>query len=407
MSQTNALGRIVSILGPGLLVAATGVGAGDLATAAFTGLNVGTVVLWSILVGAAIKFILNDELARYQVKTGDTLLEGMLDKSAGIFRWLWLVYFVLWSYMVAVALMSACGVVLYAIYPAGLTPAQGKILYGILHSIVGYILIRRGGYQLFEKIMKISIAGMFIAILFTASKLPIPPKDILSGLTIPRLPKDPQKLAWTLALMGGVGGTVTVLNYGYWLRESRRDHASLQQYNTFDIAISYGITAVFSIAMVLIGSQIQVAGKGATLIIRIADELDSMFTSYIKWIFLIGAWATVFSSLLGVWQGVPYLFADMWKKIALRQSPAHKPTSTYWPYLTGLAFIPITGLWLGFARMQQWYSLIGALFMPILSIALLVLYATDKRLRPLTSYSYVVMVLLVIILIFFAWIATY
>ena len=29
-----------------------------------------------------------------------------------------------------------------------------------------------------------------------------------------------------------------------------------------------------------------------------------------KWIFLTGFWGAVFSSMLGVWQGVPYLFAD-------------------------------------------------------------------------------------------------
>ena len=42
-------------LGPGLLVAATGVGAGDLATAAFTGSHLGPAVLWAVLVGAALK----------------------------------------------------------------------------------------------------------------------------------------------------------------------------------------------------------------------------------------------------------------------------------------------------------------------------------------------------------------
>ena len=39
------------VIGPGLLVAATGVGAGDLATASFTGSQLGTAVLWAVLVG--------------------------------------------------------------------------------------------------------------------------------------------------------------------------------------------------------------------------------------------------------------------------------------------------------------------------------------------------------------------
>ena len=49
-------------LGPGLLVAATGVGAGDLATAAFTGSHLGPAVLWAVLVGAALKFLLTERV---------------------------------------------------------------------------------------------------------------------------------------------------------------------------------------------------------------------------------------------------------------------------------------------------------------------------------------------------------
>ena len=46
------------LVGPGILVAATGVGAGDLATAGFAGSQLGVAVLWAILVGAFFKFVL-------------------------------------------------------------------------------------------------------------------------------------------------------------------------------------------------------------------------------------------------------------------------------------------------------------------------------------------------------------
>ena len=47
-------------VGPGLLIAATGVGAGDLATAGFAGARLGVIVLWAIVFGAAMKFVLNE-----------------------------------------------------------------------------------------------------------------------------------------------------------------------------------------------------------------------------------------------------------------------------------------------------------------------------------------------------------
>ena len=57
-------------------MAATGVGAGDLATGAFTGSALGTAVLWAVLAGAALKYALNEGLARWQLVTGETLLEA-------------------------------------------------------------------------------------------------------------------------------------------------------------------------------------------------------------------------------------------------------------------------------------------------------------------------------------------
>jgi len=41
-----------------------------------------------------------------------------------------------------------------------------------------------------------------------------------------------------------------------------------------------------------------------------------------RWAFLVGAWGAVFSSLLGVWQSVPYLFADCWRLIRKPRTPA-------------------------------------------------------------------------------------
>jgi len=58
--------RLLAVIGPGLLVAATGVGAGDLATASLTGIRLGTTVLWAVIVGAGMKYLLNEGLARWQ-----------------------------------------------------------------------------------------------------------------------------------------------------------------------------------------------------------------------------------------------------------------------------------------------------------------------------------------------------
>ncbi|RPI57754.1 MAG: hypothetical protein EHM50_11465, partial [Lysobacterales bacterium] len=87
-----------AILGPGLLLAATGVGGGDLATATFVGGLLGTTVLWAVALGAFMKFVVTEGLARWQLATGETLLEGVTRRLGPIVIWIFLPYFLLWSF---------------------------------------------------------------------------------------------------------------------------------------------------------------------------------------------------------------------------------------------------------------------------------------------------------------------
>jgi len=67
-------------IGPGLVIAATGLGAGDIIAASVAGAKYGTTLLWAALAGALMKFALNEGLARWQLATGTTLLEGWVQR---------------------------------------------------------------------------------------------------------------------------------------------------------------------------------------------------------------------------------------------------------------------------------------------------------------------------------------
>ena len=237
-------------------------------------------------------------------------------------------------------------------------------------------MVRLGGYALFEKLMGVCIGVMFVTVVTTACLLQPSWPDLISGLLVPTIPDAGKELAWTIAVMGGVGGTVTVLCYGYWIREEKRFTASDLRFCRIDLGVGYAMTALFGISMVIIGSTIEAEGSGANLIVSLGDRLVSETGSLGKWAFLLGAWGAVFSSLLGVWQSVPYLFADLWRLLGSSPNDDH-PIDTRAPayrwYLYALATVPMLGLWIGFARMQQGYAVVGALFMPMLASSLLLL----------------------------------
>jgi Mn2+/Fe2+ NRAMP family transporter len=380
------LRRLLAIVGPGILVAATGVGAGDLATAAFTGSVLGLAILWAVIVGAFLKFVLNEGLARWQLATSTTLLEGCADRFGRTIIWLFLCYLAVWSFLVAAALMGAAGVTGHAIYPLFGTEAanDNKIFYGVLHSVVAVVLVNVGGYRLFGKVMSACIGIMFVVVVLTAIAMRPSFGALASGLFWPTISAG--GVSWTIALMGGVGGTLTVLCYGYWIREEGRQGIEDLKTCRIDLATGYVMTAVFGLAMVVIGSSLgAMEGKaGAKLIVEIAGQLDTTLGPLAKWAFLLGAWGAVFSSLFGVWQSVPYLFADSWSlatsgRNGQKSNRADTKSLPYQAYLYSIAFIPIVGLVaVPFKTMQKTYAVVGALCIPFLAIALLVLNGREK-----------------------------
>ena len=91
------------------------------------------------------------------------------------------------------------------------------------------------------------------------------------------------------------------------------------------------------------------------------------------------SWAAVFASLLGVWQSVPYLYADYYgiiKKLPSEERQrVTRVTST--PYRLALLFVTLAPLPFAFTQRPIaiiiTYTIVGSLFVPFLAATLLYL----------------------------------
>ncbi len=394
-----------------MLLAATGVGGGDLATGTFVGSIVGTAVLWAVVVGALLKFVVTEGLARWQLATGDSFLEGVTQRFGPGVIWVFLPYLCLWSFIAGSAQISACGVAMHAVFPIFEDATHGKIFFGILSSLGGLGLVLRGGYRLFGKIMRVCISVMFVTVVMTAIALWPGTGEVLRGLLLPNIAElAGESLTWTVALIGGVGGTLTVLCYGYWMREEGRTGPEALWICRVDLGVGYAMTALFGVAMVIIGSNVQIEGAGATLLVDLAERLEESIGPIGKWMFLIGAWGTVFSSLLGVWQAVPYLFADCWglargDRVPRQIDIVDTKARPYRSFLFLIAIVPMIGLFAGFQQVQKLYTVTGALFFPFLALALLLLNGRSAWIGKQFKNRPVTVVVLLGVLAFFSRIA--
>ncbi len=378
MSQTPPR-RFVDTLrmvGPGLVVAATGVGAGDLVAAAKAGALYGLPLLWTAVLGALLKFVLAEGVARWQLATGETVLEGWMKMLGRPVKILFLAYLLVWTFIVAAALMSACGLAAHALFPQ-----LSVQVWAMLHALAGLAFVWRGGYGLFESAMKWAIGLMFLAIVGSAALQAPPAGETLRGFLIPSLPEG--STIFVLGVIGGVGGTLTLLSYNYWLAEKGWRGREWMRGARVDLGVGYLLTGLFGIAIILLGGMILLP-RGITIsgskgVLEMAVILAERFGRPGELVFLIGFWGAVATSLLGVWQGVPYLFGNyvgLMRGATADEMPRYTDARSrlYRTYVLFMTFPPMLLLLLG---KPVWlviaYAALGALFMPFLAGTLLVM----------------------------------
>lgn len=367
-------------LSTGLLVAATGVGAGDLVLSALGGARYGLVLLWAIPIGALLKYALNEGLAKWELATGTTLLEGWVEKLPRAVPLYFGVYLVFWSFLVAGTLISYTGLAANTILPLPLEDQWGTLIWGGAQSLLTVALIRYGGFRVVEKLMRFFIGVMFLIVVGSAVAVAPDWGAVVKGTFIPGGIYGSEELLFVFALIGGVGGTLTILCYSYWLREQRASAGVSLKEIRKDLGVAYVLSAIFGMAVLIIAAGVKPEEvSGYNLVLSIADRLEEVLGNFGRWAFLLGFWAAVFTSLVGVWNGVPYLFTDFIRRYRARYGGTVEKSTInnskwYRTYLWYLAVPPLLLLvykkpdWIGVA-----YALSGAFFMPFLAVLILYL----------------------------------
>jgi hypothetical protein len=222
---------------------------------------------------------------------------------------------------------------------------------------------------------------MFFAILACAALTFTDPSAVLRGLFVPGIPSD--GAASVLSVLGGIGGSIAMLAYNYWLREERMVGPAWLRFVRMDITVAYVFTATFGMAVMIVANQaFHVPGIAITntqAVTRMADTLAATIGPTGFYAYAIGFWAAVFASLLGVWQSLPYLFADFYGLLRQypRESRGRLTAVTSVPYRTALLFLTLVPLPFAFVDQPLFvirtFTIVGSLFIPFLAGTLLYL----------------------------------
>jgi Mn2+/Fe2+ NRAMP family transporter len=212
--------------------------------------------------------------------------------------------------------------------------------------------------------------------------------------------------------MGGVGGSVTLLAYGYWIREKGWRGAEAATRVRIDLTVGYALTGLFGVAMLLLAAAVLTEGvpPGSQGLVACGDAIRSAAAERfgpaaaraVAAVFLLGVWGAVFTSTLGVWNGVPYLFADYLNALRGRYDDDVETSGVaYRGYLLYLAVPPVALL---FLDRPMWvikiYTLTGGLFMPVLAGTLLWLNSRRRLVGPLRNRGVATATLVLALLLF-------
>ncbi|MFD0438310.1 Nramp family divalent metal transporter [Streptomyces chartreusis] len=377
-------------IGPGIVVAATGVGAGDLVATLIAGSNFGYTLLWAAVIGCLVKISLAEAAGRWHLSTGRTLFDGW----ASLGRWtIWFfgVYAVIWGFVYGAAAMSSSALPLQALFP----DVMDLEWWAIACGLVGLAFVWFNKYAVFEKVMTVLVGVMFVVTVYLAIRVTPNLGDAFAGL-LPVLPDEKDSVLNTLGLIGGVGGTITLAAYGYWVNAKGWTNTGWMKVMRLDNRVAYITTGIFVVAMLFVGAELlhsaNVAiASGDKGLLQLGDILEEEYGTATAKFFLIGFFATSYTSLIGVWHGVSLMFADFVARFRSEgelkgEQVASGTRERSWPfraYLLWLTFPPMVLLFQDQPfRLIIIYGVLGAAFLPFLAGTLIWLLNSSRTPAP-------------------------
>ena len=333
---------MAAYLGPGLIISANIVGSGELIVTTQLGAKAGYTLLWFIIFSCLIKVFVQIELGRYAVSEGVTTLVA-LDRLPGprvVVSWiLWL-----WVVMYVGTLFQMSGMLggIASLF-ASRDDIWAHTIWTLIPAAACALILSRGRYGAVEKISTLMVVLFTlgtIAAVFALHWTPyrIEAEQIRYGLSFHR----PDSFTTAFAAFGVTGmGASELIFYPYWCLEKGyarfvgpRDASAewLERANGWlrvlrvDAWLSMVIYTVGTICFYLLGAAVlhatgQEVGGG-----QMVPALSSMYVEAFGpsggYVFLIGAFVVLFSTVFVSTASNARLFADGAVLFRLSSSPS-------------------------------------------------------------------------------------
>jgi manganese transport protein len=431
----KSLWTALTKIGPGIILAGSIIGSGELILTTSLGAEYGFVFLWLILFSCVIKVFVQIELGRNAISSGKPTLSA-LDELPGPrlgahwLVWWWFIMFSATLFQLG-AMAGGVGQALNLAFPglsqrlaglvSGFWPSLAQVIqarpehpWAAFTAIACVLLLVSGGYKRIERITTVLVAAVTLITVLCVGMLPwtgYPPRlsDLQEGFSLGVLALPGTAVAAAFGAFGITGvGASELYAYPYWCLEKgyarytgpRTDDPAWAErargwlrVMRLDAWVSMVVFTVATVAFYTLGATVLhqqgLHPAKSEMIKTLSQMYVPAFGTWTKIFFLIGAWAVLFKTMYVSSASNARLTADLLGLAHLVTYPASDPQRRPRWIRTFCVFYPLLGFVLYvFVRDPKVMVIIGGFFqaatLPIISGAALYLryYKTDRRLAP-------------------------
>lgn len=341
---------ILALLGPGLVWSSEMIGSGEVILTTRVGSILGIEVMWAIILGIFLKYIIGLGGARYTVCTGEGMID-MFNRIPGPKHWV--VWIVLVVQFISATIAIGSIALAAGVFISNLLPIS-TYLGGWIIAVFALVVAWSSGFKILRIIMSFFVLLIILGVFYVAGTVFPDFGEFLSGFQF-RIPVVPD---WAVALPGitenpwrevlplmgwAAGGFASHVWYTYWIIGARygvnqegklgeaSDTEALKKIDVegaknikswfrviyTDATIALAITMTVTIGFLIAGAGIlrpnEVAPEGPEIVSTLATIFSSTWGEIGGFIFTLTGAVALTGTLLAQLAGWPRLLADTFR----------------------------------------------------------------------------------------------
>jgi Mn2+/Fe2+ NRAMP family transporter len=420
-------------IGPGIVVTGSVIGSGELINTPVQAARFGFVLLWAVVLSCVVKCFLQVEIGRHALVHNRTPFDALNSLPGPKWRgtsWIGPV-FVVGSVLTAAAMagiLRATAGLVHAAVPIAQTAQRSVDLWTLVVFAVAFVVLWRGTYENIERVVAVLVGVFSLSVvvglvLIQGTEYRISGSQIMAGMTFSFGERDVALAAVAVvSLMGALGATGNELfMYPYWILEkgyarhvgTDDDDGWLDRARGWirvlqlDVFVCTALATLTTLGYFLIGGAVFYGGGDQLAGDDIIERLSAMYTNtYGAWsksAFLLGAFCTLFSTLIVGTAAFARMWCDMLASFGWLARDNERSWRTCWRAVQSIYLVAFLGVIFLAGRTPEKLVIFGQYISGLFCTPLLMIgicwmaFRTDRRVR-MSRVTAVLLVLSVVVI---------